>query len=99
VKDKRRESIKDSESMQSNVFEFCPAPWAQLTSFPVIIGLGWVEGFEPSFSRATTWRVRPLHYTHRQIGIFVMWHCNYSQNLSRIQTANAMMLSAGLIDS
>ena len=28
--------------------------------------MGWVRGFEPPLSRATTWRLRPLGDTHRE---------------------------------
>ena len=50
-------------------------------------GLGWAEGFEPSFSRATTWRLRPDLATPTKnhvdssifgvVGQVLMWLCAY----------------------
>ena len=36
------------------------------------VKLGWVEGLEPSISRATTWRVKPLHYTHHEKQVIII---------------------------
>jgi hypothetical protein len=33
---------------------------------PEGVFLGWTEGFEPSISRATTWRLRPLGDAHHE---------------------------------